>query len=70
MESTRPTTRPEWRLAAETTLIVDLCRDARHQGFNHPWEAAASLKLRAGDDSVLDVYEAKGRIIPAASTST
>ena len=32
--------------------------------FNYPWEAAASLRLRSGDPSVLDAYEAKGRIIP------
>jgi conjugative relaxase-like TrwC/TraI family protein len=107
--------RPEWRLPANTTLIVDeagmlgtndlhrltllaetqqwrlvLVGDPRqlqavgrggmfnelvtassrtHQletihRFNHPWEAAASLRLRSGDPSVLDAYEAKGRIIP------
>ena len=108
--------RPEWRLPADTTLIVDeagmlgtgdlhkltllaetrrwrlvLVGDPRqlqavgrggmfnelainsrtHQletihRFNHPWEAAASRKLRAGDPSVLDVYEAKGRIVPGS----
>jgi conjugative relaxase-like TrwC/TraI family protein len=108
--------RPEWRLPAETTLIVDeagmlgtndlhhltmlaetqrwrliLVGDPRqlqavgrggmfnelannshtHQldtihRFNHPWEAAASLQLRQGDQSVLDVYEAQGRIIPGS----
>ncbi len=107
--------RPEWRLPANTTLIVDeagmlgtndlhllthlaetqrwrlvLVGDPRqlqavgrggmfnelvtgssrtHQletihRFNYPWEAAASLRLRSGDPSVLDAYEAKGRIIP------
>ena len=31
--------------------------------FTHPWEAAASLQLRAGDPRGLDAYEAHGRII-------
>jgi AAA domain len=107
--------RPEWRLPANTTLIVDeagmlgtndlhrltLLAETQHwrlvpvgdprqlqavgrggmfnelvtassrthqletvHRFNHPWEAAASLRLRSGDPSVLDTYEAKGRIIP------
>jgi conjugative relaxase-like TrwC/TraI family protein len=30
--------------------------------FSHPWEAKATLRLRAGDDSVLGDYQAKGRI--------
>jgi conjugative relaxase-like TrwC/TraI family protein len=30
--------------------------------FIHPWEAAATLRLRNGDDSVLDDYDAHGRI--------
>jgi conjugative relaxase-like TrwC/TraI family protein len=30
--------------------------------FTHPWEAAASLQLRAGDSNALDVYESHGRI--------
>ena len=34
--------------------------------FNHPWEAAASLRLRSGDPTVLDAYEAKGRIVPGS----
>ena len=34
--------------------------------FNYPWEAAASLRLRSCDPSVLEVYEAKGRIIPGS----
>ena len=34
--------------------------------FNQPWEAAASLQLRAGDPSVLDVYEARNRIVPGS----
>ncbi len=35
---------------------------ARVHRFTHPWEAAASLQLRAGNPSVLDGYEAHGRI--------
>ena len=31
--------------------------------FTQPWEAAASLMLRAGDPRGLDVYEAHGRIV-------
>lgn len=34
--------------------------------FNHPWEAAASLRLRSGDPSVLDAYEAKDRVFPGS----
>src|SRR5581483_10909665 len=30
--------------------------------FDHPWEQAASLRLRAGDTSVLDVYDEHGRL--------
>ena len=32
--------------------------------FSEPWEAAASLMLRAGDPRGLDAYEAHGRIVP------
>ena len=32
--------------------------------FTQPWEAAASLMLRAGDPRGLDAYEAHGRIVP------
>ena len=35
---------------------------ARVHRFTHRWEAAASLRLRAGDPGVLDVYESHGRI--------
>ena len=42
-----------------TTRVHELARLHR---FTHPWEAAASLRLRAGDPAVLDVYEAHGRI--------
>jgi conjugative relaxase-like TrwC/TraI family protein len=37
---------------------------ARIHRFSHPWEPAASLRLRAGDPAVLDAYEAHGRIVP------
>ena len=51
-------------------LFDELCRNGRvHQlehihRFTHPWEAEASLLLRAGDPRALDAYEAHGRIIP------
>jgi conjugative relaxase-like TrwC/TraI family protein len=32
--------------------------------FTHPWEAAASLQLRAGDPGALEAYQAHDRIIP------
>jgi AAA domain len=32
--------------------------------FNHPWEADASLQLRAGEPAALDRYEEHGRIQP------
>jgi hypothetical protein len=51
-----------------TTLIpqrvVEL--DELHR-FAHGWEAAATLALRAGDASVLDVYRDHDRIHPAGS---
>jgi ATP-dependent exoDNAse (exonuclease V) alpha subunit len=37
---------------------------ARIRRFHQPWEAAASLQLRHGDPTALDVYEAHDRIIP------
>ena len=49
-------------------LFTELCTSGRvHQlatihRFTHPWEAAASLKLRHGDVSVFDTYENRGRI--------
>ena len=36
---------------------------ARLHRFTHPWEAAASLRLRAGDPAGSDVYEDHGRIV-------
>jgi conjugative relaxase-like TrwC/TraI family protein len=36
--------------------------------FTHPWEAAATLRLRAGDAGVLDTYAERGRVHPAASS--
>ncbi len=44
--------------------VVEL--DELHR-FSHPWEAAATLALRAGDASVLDVYRDHDRIHPAGS---
>ena len=49
-------------------MFAELCTTgrvhelARLHRFTHPWEAAASLRLRAGDPTVLDVYESHGRI--------
>jgi len=36
--------------------------------FTHPWEAAATLRLRAGDPGVLATYAERGRVHPAASS--
>ncbi len=36
---------------------------ARIHRFTHPWEAAASLQLRACDPVAIDAYEAHGRIV-------
>jgi hypothetical protein len=44
---------------AATSRTHELVRIHR---FTHPWEAAASLQLRAGDSDALDVYESHGRI--------
>ena len=50
-------------------LLDELCANGRvdqlerlHR-FKHPWEAAASLLVRAGDPRAFDAYEAHGRII-------
>ncbi len=50
-------------------LLAELCANGRVEQletlhrFTHPWEAAASLQLRAGDPRALDPYEAHGRIV-------
>jgi len=31
--------------------------------FHHPWEADASLRLRAGDTNAIDIYHARGRLV-------
>src|ERR1700749_1352036 len=47
-------------------LLAELCATGRVEQletlhrFTHPWEAAASLQLRAGDPKALDHYEAHG----------
>ena len=46
---------------AETYRLTDVRR------FASEWEAAASLRLRAGDVSVLDEYERRGRIVDCES---
>jgi conjugative relaxase-like TrwC/TraI family protein len=51
-------------------LLAELCVNGRVEQlerlhrFTHGWEAAASLRLRTGDPSAFDTYEAHGRIIP------
>jgi conjugative relaxase-like TrwC/TraI family protein len=50
-------------------LFAELCATgrtdelARLHRFTEPWEAAASLQLRAGDTRALDAYEAHDRIV-------
>jgi conjugative relaxase-like TrwC/TraI family protein len=49
-------------------MFAELCAStrtyelARLHRFTHRWEAAASLRLRAGDPAAVGVYEAHGRI--------
>ena len=38
-----------------------ICLDGVHR-FHHDWERDASLRLRRGDDTVLDLYDRHGRI--------
>jgi conjugative relaxase-like TrwC/TraI family protein len=49
-------------LGAQVIELTELHR------FTHPWEAAATLRLRAGDPTVLDVYAEHGRVHPEASS--
>ncbi len=50
-------------------LFNELCATSRVHAltrihrFTQPWEAAASLQLRAGDPVAFDAYEAHGRIV-------
>ncbi|CAN5759194.1 hypothetical protein BH18ACT2_BH18ACT2_08490 [soil metagenome] len=50
-------------------LFAELCVNGRVEPlehlhrFRHDWEADASLKLRSGDPTALDAYEAHGRIV-------
>ena len=53
-------------------MFTELCATGRihplttiHR-FSNPWEAAASLKLRHGDPTVLDTYEEHDRITPGS----
>jgi hypothetical protein len=48
-----------FRLLVSDSRAADLKQVRR---FAHRWEAAASLRLRNGDDSVLEDYDAHGRI--------
>ena len=51
-------------------LFAELCTTSRSHElvrihrFTHPWEAAASLQLRAGDPDAIAIYETHGRITP------
>ena len=51
-------------------LFNELCLNGRNHElahihrFTHPWEAAASLQLRAGHPAALDFYQSHGRIHP------
>ena len=51
-------------------MFAELCATSRtHElvrihRFTHPWEADASLQLRAGEPDALDAYEDHGRIQP------
>jgi conjugative relaxase-like TrwC/TraI family protein len=51
-------------------MFAELCATSRvHElvrihRFTHPWEAEASLLLRAGEPAALDTYEEHGRIEP------
>lgn len=49
-------------------LVADSRAAELHQvrRFTHPWEAAATLRLRNGDESVLDDYDTHGRIAGGA----
>ncbi len=53
-------------------LFAELCANGhvneleRLHRFTHPWEATASLHLRAGDPRALDAYQAHDRIIPGS----
>jgi hypothetical protein len=49
-------------LGAQVIELTELHR------FANPWEAAATLRLRAGDPTVLDVYAQRGRVHPEASS--
>lgn len=50
------------KLAGQVIELTELHR------FTHQWEAAATLRLRAGDPTVLDTYAERGRVHPAASS--
>jgi hypothetical protein len=52
------------QLAAENCRAYELTEARR---FTHPWERAASLQLREGDDAALQTYRKHGRIIDAGT---
>jgi ATP-dependent exoDNAse (exonuclease V) alpha subunit len=45
-----------------------ICLDGVHR-FHHDWERDANLRLRRGDDTVLDLYDRHGRIHGGIGTS-
>jgi conjugative relaxase-like TrwC/TraI family protein len=49
-----------FRLLVADGRAAELCEVRR---FSDPWEANASLRLRNGDASVLEEYDARGRIV-------
>ncbi len=57
-------------------LFAELCATShthelvRIHRFTQPWEAAASLELRAGTPEALDLYESHGRIRAGSFTTT
>ncbi len=50
-------------LGPRTTELTELHR------FTHPWEAAATLRLRDGDPTVLAEYAEQGRVHPEATSA-
>jgi hypothetical protein len=52
------------QLAAESGVAYELTEARR---FSHPWERAASLQLRDGDDTALHTYRKHGRILDAGT---
>jgi conjugative relaxase-like TrwC/TraI family protein len=56
-----------FRLLVEETGAATLSEVRR---FSKPWEREASLRLRAGDPTVIDVYERHGRVLGGSREPT